>query len=174
MKVRVKKLSKNAVIPSYAKAGDAGMDFTAIAMEVNKDYIEYFTGIAVEIPEGHVGLIFPRSSISKTNLTLSNSVGVIDCVPAGTKIKLSTGNDILVEDLYKEYKSRTILSFNDTNNEFEEDVINQMWIVHNKNLIEIEDEYGDVIQIPETKEIYTSRGWIAAKDLTESDTLLKF
>jgi len=78
MKVRVKKLSKNAVIPSYAKAGDAGMDFTAIAMEVNKDYIEYFTGIAVEIPEGHVGLIFPRSSISKTNLTLSNSVGVID------------------------------------------------------------------------------------------------
>jgi dUTP pyrophosphatase len=80
MKVRVKKLHPKAVIPTYAKEGDAGLDFTAIALEIHKhgNYIEYFTGIAVEIPEGHVGLIFPRSSISKTDLALTNSVGVID------------------------------------------------------------------------------------------------
>jgi dUTP pyrophosphatase len=35
-------------------------------------------GIALEIPEGFVGLIFPRSSIRKTGLQLSNSVGVVD------------------------------------------------------------------------------------------------
>jgi dUTP pyrophosphatase len=35
-------------------------------------------GIALEIPEGFVGLVFPRSSIRKTGLQLSNSVGVID------------------------------------------------------------------------------------------------
>ena len=39
----------------------------------------YGTGLAIQIPEGHVGLVFPRSSISKKDLILSNSVGVIDC-----------------------------------------------------------------------------------------------
>ena len=42
------------------------------------DNVCYGTGLAIEIPEGHVGLLFPRSSISKTDLTLRNSVGIID------------------------------------------------------------------------------------------------
>lgn len=82
MQVRIKKLKDNAVIPSYAKAGDAGMDLTATdVVEVNKEdhgYIRYNIGLAVEIPEGYVGYIFPRSSISDTGLILSNCVGVID------------------------------------------------------------------------------------------------
>jgi dUTP pyrophosphatase len=40
--------------------------------------VTYDTGLSMEIPEGYVGLLFPRSSISKTILNLSNSVGVID------------------------------------------------------------------------------------------------
>jgi dUTP pyrophosphatase len=78
MKVRFKKLVPGAVIPSYAKKGDAGMDLTAIDGRVTDDFHEYKTGLAVEIPEGFVGLIFPRSSISKYDLALANSVGVID------------------------------------------------------------------------------------------------
>ena len=80
MQVRVKKLHPDAVIPSYAKAGDAGMDMVAISADISKDglFIEYGTGIAVEIPEGYVGLLFPRSSLSKTTMVLSNHVGVID------------------------------------------------------------------------------------------------
>jgi dUTP pyrophosphatase len=80
MQVRVKKLHSDAVIPSYAKAGDAGMDMVAISADISKDglFIEYGTGIAVEIPEGYVGLMFPRSSLSKTTMVLSNHVGVID------------------------------------------------------------------------------------------------
>jgi len=81
MKIKVKKLSQDAVIPSYANDGDAGLDLTAISKEVvnNPDYgyIEYDTGLAFEIPSGYVGLIFPRSSISKKGAILSNSVGVI-------------------------------------------------------------------------------------------------
>ena len=79
MEVKIKKLKPNAVIPSYAKIGDAGMDL--VATEVIKDtpeQITYGTGIALEIPEGFVGLVFPRSSVRKTGLQLSNSVGVID------------------------------------------------------------------------------------------------
>lgn len=80
IKVKVKKLAVNAVLPSYSKPGDAGMDLTAIDVYRNRDYkyIEFGTGLSFEIPEGYVGLIFPRSSISKTPHTLANSVGVID------------------------------------------------------------------------------------------------
>tara|TARA_R110000824_G_scaffold88189_8_gene216936 strand:+ start:6078 stop:6506 length:429 start_codon:yes stop_codon:yes gene_type:complete len=79
MRVKVKRLHESAVIPSYAKHGDAAMDLYA----TNVDYDKYgnlvcHTGLAMEIPEGHVGLLFPRSSISKTPLTLRNSVGVVD------------------------------------------------------------------------------------------------
>ncbi len=83
MQVKIKKLSDAAVLPTYAINGDAGMDLTAVSekifMEHGITYIEYGTGLAFEIPTGHVGLLFPRSSISSnTMLTLSNSVGVLD------------------------------------------------------------------------------------------------
>jgi dUTP pyrophosphatase len=78
LKVNVKKLSDKAVMPQYAKPGDAGMDMTATSLIRNEVYYEYGTDIAVEIPEGYVGLLFPRSSISKTKQILANHVGVID------------------------------------------------------------------------------------------------
>jgi dUTP pyrophosphatase len=80
MKVKFKKLHPDAVIPSYAKPGDAGLDLTAISKEFDseKELVVMGTGLAVEIPEGYVGLIFPRSSIVKTPLMLKNCVGVID------------------------------------------------------------------------------------------------
>jgi dUTP pyrophosphatase len=80
MKVKIKKLQPEAQIPKYATQGDAGMDLTAISSQIDTSglFIEYGTGLAVEIPEGHVGLLFPRSSVSKTSLILANHVGVVD------------------------------------------------------------------------------------------------
>jgi dUTP pyrophosphatase len=79
MKVKIKKVHPNAVIPSYAKESDAGLDLVATSIISNTTFqITYGLGIALEIPEGFVGLVFPRSSIRNTELTLSNSVGVID------------------------------------------------------------------------------------------------
>lgn len=78
MKVKVKKLVENAVIPTYAKKGDAGLDLTATGIEIKGDNIIYGCGLAFEIPKGYVGLLFPRSSNSKKDLLLTNSVGVID------------------------------------------------------------------------------------------------
>jgi len=79
MKVKIKKLHSDAVIPTYAKSGDAGMDLVATKIISNTTFdITYGTDIALEIPEGFVGLAFPRSSIRKYELILSNSVGVID------------------------------------------------------------------------------------------------
>ena len=79
MKIKIKKLHEDAVIPSYAKQGDAGMDLTTITgPSQSETYTEYDTGLSMEIPEGYVGLLFPRSSVSKTNLVLANCVGVVD------------------------------------------------------------------------------------------------
>lgn len=79
MKVKIKKLCESAVIPTYAKPGDAGMDLVATSRIFDKyGNVEYGTGLAMEIPEGYVGLIFARSSIFKQDLSLSNAVGVID------------------------------------------------------------------------------------------------
>jgi dUTP pyrophosphatase len=79
MKVKIKKLHSDAVIPTYAKSGDAGMDLVATKIISNTTFdVTYGTDIALEIPEGFVGLVFPRSSIRKYELILSNSVGVID------------------------------------------------------------------------------------------------
>lgn len=83
MLINFKKLHPNAVKPEYAKPGDAGMDLTAVSVEYADQYIEYDTGIAVEIPNGYCGLIFPRSSNSKMDLQLCNSVGVIDSTYRG-------------------------------------------------------------------------------------------
>jgi dUTP pyrophosphatase len=86
LNVKFKKVNKSAVTPKYATIGDAGMDLVAISKhtDIINSTVSYDTGIAVEIPDGYVGLVFPRSSIRKYNLQLSNSVGVIDSGYRGT------------------------------------------------------------------------------------------
>lgn len=78
--LKVKKLTPHAVIPKYAHLDDAAMDLYAVdgAYDFEGDYIEYGTGLAIEIPKNHMGLIFPRSSVSKTPLILANCIGLID------------------------------------------------------------------------------------------------
>ena len=79
MKINIKKINPNAVTPTYAKVGDAGMDLVATRIISDTSFqITYGTDLAMEIPEGFVGLIFPRSSIRKYELLLTNSVGIID------------------------------------------------------------------------------------------------
>ena len=83
MDVKFKKLHDDAKIPSYAHDTDAGLDLTAVSFtqefdKSNKLVLVYHTGLAVEIPEGYVGLIFMRSSISDKSISLTNAVAVID------------------------------------------------------------------------------------------------
>lgn len=173
MKVNFKKLSEKAVTPQYAKHGDAGMDLVATSLVRGEVYYEYGTDISVEIPMGYVGLIFPRSSVSKTKQILANHVGVIDCVPAGTKIKTPNG-DINVEDIFNIDGYVPVYSYNEELNTIEEDLISDMWIVNNKDLLKITTENGDFVEIPLEKEVFTKSGWKIAKDLTIDDEILTF
>jgi dUTP pyrophosphatase len=81
--LKIRKLVPEAVIPRFATDGAAGMDLTATRVSLEADErgtkkFTYETGLAFEIPRGYVGLIFPRSSIHKVDLALTNCVGVID------------------------------------------------------------------------------------------------
>lgn len=78
MQVKIKRLNDKDILPTKAHATDAGYDLYASSCHYEDGMLHYGTGVAVEIPEGYVGLVFPRSSIANTHLTLSNSVGVID------------------------------------------------------------------------------------------------
>lgn len=80
MKIRIKRISKYAVVPKYAHDyEDACFDLVATSRTYD-DYgnAVYGTGLAFEIPEGYCGLVFPRSSNCKKSLLMCNSVGVID------------------------------------------------------------------------------------------------
>lgn len=78
VKMRYKKLFESAVAPKHMSDGAAGFDLTAVSCESVGDIVCYGTGLAFEIPQGHVGLLFPRSSVANKKLILSNCVGVID------------------------------------------------------------------------------------------------
>ena len=80
LKLRMKKLVPEAVVPAYAKPGDAGLDLTATSVKFDETTrkLKVGFGLAMEIPFGYVGLLFPRSSVHKTGLVMSNCVGVID------------------------------------------------------------------------------------------------
>lgn len=83
--VRFLKLRENAQKPTYGSSGAAGADLCACLSEESVTLQPgetrlIPTGIAVEIPEGLVGLIYARSGISvKRGLAPANKVGVIDC-----------------------------------------------------------------------------------------------
>ena len=82
-KVNIKKIDKNAKIPTYGSSNAAGCDLYALLSE-NETFKPgetklIKTGIALEIPEGYVGLLYARSGLaSKKGLAPANKVGVID------------------------------------------------------------------------------------------------
>lgn len=91
LEVKIKKLVPEAKIPSYAHVdtegnpNDMGMDITCTSYEYDPKYDRfiYHTGLAFKLPQGYGMLIFPRSSNTKTEAYLPNSVGVLDSTYTG-------------------------------------------------------------------------------------------
>ena len=107
MDIKFKKLSENAVLPIRAYKGDAGMDLTCTGIttqlnEAGQLMLVYHTGLAVEIPEGYVGLLFPRSSVWKKSLRSTNCVGVIDSGYRGEIMCIYHSTTDVVPAIYKE------------------------------------------------------------------------
>jgi dUTP pyrophosphatase len=106
MQLKFKKLSENAVMPAKAHVTDAGLDLTATSIttqinECGQLMLVYHTDLAVEIPEGYVGLLFPRSSIYKKSLAQTNSVGVIDSGYRGEIMAVFKATTDVIPAVYK-------------------------------------------------------------------------
>jgi len=80
LEIKFKKLSKEAVIPTYAHEGDVGMDLTATSVEYDRenDMYIYHTGLALESDKHYGIFLFPRSSNRKTDAYMCNHVGIVD------------------------------------------------------------------------------------------------
>ena len=107
MQLKFKRLSEKAVLPSFAHPTDAGMDLTAthISTEINECgqlTLVYHTDLAVQIPEGYVGFLMPRSSVSKKSLILTNCVGVIDSGYRGEIMGKFRSTTDVIPAVYKE------------------------------------------------------------------------
>jgi len=88
MKIKIRKLHKNAVIPTYATDGSGAFDLTAIS----KQGQVYGTGLSVEVPKGHVLYIYGRSGLAfNESIRLANCVGIVDSDYRGEiKVKLES------------------------------------------------------------------------------------
>lgn len=149
MKVKIR-LDEGATLPSYAHPTDAGMDVIATRRWTDEyGNICYGTGLHFQIPEGYVMLIFPRSSVSKYDLSLCNSVGVLDSGYTGELI----------------FKFKPALAIGDNADIYEEDdpdntfvtipgpnpYINPDLNCYDFTYYEIGDKIGQIIIIPYPK-----------------------
>ena len=80
------KLTNPECMPIRAHQSDAGADLAAVENVVLRNNTRTLvdTGVAVKIPIGYVGFLIPRSSLSKDNIIMTNSIGVIDSDYRGT------------------------------------------------------------------------------------------
>lgn len=101
MNVNFVKSHPKAVVPSYAKDGDAGLDLTAVSKEdLGNGLFKYNFGLKFEIPKGYAGFIYPRSSVYKKGMMLSNCVGVIDSGYRG-EVSAIFSNDRASDTVYE-------------------------------------------------------------------------
>jgi dUTP pyrophosphatase len=87
--INIKKIHSLAQLPTKANPTDAGFDCYAVEINETEDYLEYNLGFQIEIPQGFFGLLVARSSITKYDLMVKNSVGIIDSGYRGD-VKLRT------------------------------------------------------------------------------------
>lgn len=89
-------------LPEKAHETDACADLVATNITFDHKYVEYGTGLKMLPPEGYFGIIFPRSSISQYDLTLANSVGIIDEYTGEWKIRFKRTKQPLIDSLYRQ------------------------------------------------------------------------
>jgi len=84
MIIKIKKLYNDAVVPQYAHKGDAGADFFSYENHILRpgETYKFKTGIAMEIPEGYVGLVWDKSGFSSKN-SVHRLAGVVDSIYRG-------------------------------------------------------------------------------------------
>lgn len=116
MQFKVKKLNSEAKLPTKGHPGDAGIDFYTVDVVVFPpgEQVRVHTGVAIEIPEGCVGLLWDKSSVS-FNMGLKSMGGVIDAGYRGEIIinLLNTGTKEVIMEKGQKVAQMIIQKFED-------------------------------------------------------------
>lgn len=166
------KSNADAITPSYVYASDSGFDLYS----TEEKFIEPFgrelipTGLHFDIPENYEIQVRSKSGLAlKQGLMVLNSPGTVDCFSEDMEILTVNGNkkisDIKIGEI--------IYSFNETTLETEKDVISQIFDTEKQEILIIETEDG-VLEVTKNSEVYTTRGIVLAKNLTENDEIINF
>jgi dUTP pyrophosphatase len=171
MQVNIKKLNKKAVMPTKAHPTDAGFDMVAVTKVATDKYIEFGTGLAIEIPVGYVGFVFANSRVSKYDLDLANAVAVIDSGYTG-EIRLRYKHTIQPQTAFKAVKTKYFDLTKDiepvpilfTPKEFNVgDVVGQLIILPIPSI-----EFNEVTELTETERGDGGFGSTEAKELVQA------
>ncbi len=79
MKIKIKKLNSEAIVPKYAHEGDAGMDLFSVENLIlkSKHRVAVKTGISIGLPKGYVGLVWDKSGVALKS-GIKTMAGVMD------------------------------------------------------------------------------------------------
>lgn len=99
-------ISTKKDLPVKAHPSDACADLVATSVTFDGKYVEYGTDMKILPPEGYFGVVFPRSSVSNYDLTLANSVGIIDDYTGEWKIRFKRIKQPLIDSLYRQFSRK--------------------------------------------------------------------
>ena len=154
-----------------------GLDLHAIE-DIELEYgrpVVVGTGVRLFLPwnEYREAQVRIRSSLGKNGIIIPNAPATIDCVPAGTQIKTPEG-EVGVEEIYNNPKDiASVISYSEDELIFRENSLDSIQLVEGKNIVTLQLESGNKVTLPETKQVYTRRGWTQVKDLLPDDEILE-
>lgn len=162
----------DSVTPKYAYETDSGFDLYSTEEKIIEPFGRELipTGLHFDIPENYEIQVRSKSGLAlKQGLIVLNSPGTVDCFSEDMEILTVNGNkkisDIKIGEI--------IYSFNETTLETEKDVISQIFDTEKQEILIIETEDG-VLEVTKNSEVYTTRGIVLAKNLTENDEIINF
>jgi dUTP pyrophosphatase len=156
----------------YAYESDSGFDLYSnvdmVLPPLGRALIP--TGIRFNVPENYEIQVRSKSGLAiNRGLMVLNSPGTVDC--------FSEDMEILTLDGPKKIKNisigDTIYSFNENSLSIEKDVVTKIFDTEKQEILIIETETG-ILEVTPNSEIYTSKGIILAKNLTENDEIINF
>lgn len=151
VKVKIKRLTENSVIPSYAHDGDVGVDITATSRIYDKHgNVSYGTGLAIELPKGYGAFLFPRSSVSKKDLSLANAVGIIDHTYRG--------------ELTFKFKPTLVCFDDNVEEDVDSETFGDVYLPDDPCHYEVGDRIGQMVVLPYPKIVFEE-----AEELSETE-----
>lgn len=156
--------------PEYQTHGSAGCDLfsTEETTIPAGEWRLVGTGLFLEIPEGFVGMVCPRSGLAvKHGITVLNAPGIIDCFDEDSTISTISGR----KNIHDIKINEVIFSFNESSMEIEKDIVSAIVDVGIKDVIVFTLEDGQKLSVTPGTLVYTNEGIKKAKDVTENDQI---